>query len=115
MSIFCGDRCKCKRRGKGYFSGMPELERGFGKACDAKPSLTREEYLCSGKFIDEAQVMLMYGFDPCSGGKNWDQVLDPGNTREENNQDFQSSKPIFIGLGVLIVVGLLILWLVNKK
>lgn len=94
---------------------MPELERGFTKACDSNHRITREQYLCSGKYIDQKQVMLMYGYDPCEGGPSWSEVLDPLATKEENNQDFESSTPIFIGIGALIVVGLVILWLVNRK
>lgn len=116
MSLFCGDKCKCQRRGKSYFSGMPELARGFGKACDGNQNITKDEYLCSGKFIDQAQVMLMYGYDPCAGtGPSWNEVLDPLATKQENNQDFSASTPIFVGLGALIIVGLVVLWLVNRK
>lgn len=116
MSLFCGDKCKCKRRGKGYFSGLPELERGFGKACDSNSNISKEEYLCSGLWVDQGQVMLMYGFDPCpKSGSSMIDILDPLKSREENNQDFQESQPIFIGIAVLIVAGLLILWFVNRK
>lgn len=116
MSLFCGDKCKCKRRGKAYFSGLPELERGFGKACDSNSNLTREEYLCSGKYIDQVQAMAMYGLDLCpKDAVTFDIFADPTGSKQESNQDFKESQPIFIGLGVLIVAGLLILWLVNRK
>lgn len=115
MSLFCGKKCECRRRGKGYFSGLPELERGFGKACDSNTNISREEYLCSGQWVDQKQVMMMYGYDPCPNGASWLDFADPGNSREENNQDFAESQPIFIGLGVLIVAALLVLWLLNRK
>jgi hypothetical protein len=116
MSLFCGDKCKCTRRGKSYFSGLPELERGFSKACDSNSKITKEEYLCSGRYIDQAQVILMYGYDPCpNNGVTPAQVLDPLNTQKSSADAAKQAQPMYLGIGILIAVGLLILWLINRK
>lgn len=115
MSLFCGKNCKCTQRGKGFFPGQPDLAKGFRNACISNNNLTKEEYLCSGRYVDEQTIMLSYGYDPCSGGKNMGEVLDPTNQRAENNEDFQASLPIFAGIGALIVIGLIALYFINRK
>lgn len=115
MSLFCGKNCKCNQHAKGFFPGQPDLRQGFRNACIAKPSLTKEEYLCGGKYVDEATIMLTYGYDPCAGGKSIGDILDPTNQRAENNADFQQSLPVFVGIGALIVVALIALYFINRK
>lgn len=115
MSIFCGKNCKCNQKAKGLFPGQPDLAKGFRNACIGNNNLTKDEYLCSGRYVNEQTIMLSYGYDPCSGGKSIGEVLDPTNQRAENNQDFQDTLPILIGIGVLIVAGLITLYLLNRR
>lgn len=96
---------------------MPDLERGCRKACDSSDRhLTREKYLCSGKYIDEAQYMLSYGHDPCPDwGLTMDDVLDPTNSFEKNQENLKNLTPVFIGIGALVLVGIIALaWSIKK-
>lgn len=116
MGLFCGKKCRCQRRGKSYFSGQPDLERAFSKACDGNTDLERDDFLCSGKYMDQRAIILNYGYDPCVGDNITVQnVLDPTNQRDENNADFKSSLPVIGVIGGLIAVGIIVLYFINRK
>jgi hypothetical protein len=115
MSLFCGKNCKCTQKSKAAFPGQPDLQKGYRNACIANNSLTKQEYLCGGKYVDEQTIMLTYGYDPCIGGKSLPDVWDPTNERKENNEDFNQSLPVFIGIGALLVIALIVLYFVNRR
>lgn len=115
MSIFCGKTCKCTQKSKGFFPGQPDLQKGYRNACIGNNSLSKEDYLCSGKYVDEKVIMLAYGYDPCAGGVNIGQVLDPTNSAEREQENLKQLTPLFIVLGVAVVVGLLAFFLIAKR
>jgi hypothetical protein len=108
---FCGKKCECKRRCKGYFPEQPDLERGCKNACKGNSDLTRHDYLCSGEYVDQGQYMLSYGHDPCpNSGPAMEDILDPSNSYEKQRQNLEDMGPIYAGVGVLILVGLVLLY-----
>jgi hypothetical protein len=116
MSLFCGPACRCRQRARGLFPGMPDLERGYANACKVAGQLSKEEYLCSGKYADERMVMLAYGYDPCAGtGPSFDELLDPTGSAEREQQTLDKLRPVFLVLAVAVVIGLLALWAFAKR
>lgn len=116
MGLFCGKKCKCRRRCKSYFSEQPDLERACRKACSNDHGLNREKFLCSGKYIDEAQYILSYGHDPCPNSPiTVEDVLDPTNSYEKEMAWFEEMKPIYLGIGIAILIALgMLVWSIKR-
>lgn len=116
MGLFCGRKCECRRRCKSYFSDTPDLERGCSKACSDNWGLNREYYLCSGKYIDQQQFMLAYGYDPCPNDNiTLTDVLDPTDSFERNQENIDNLKPVFLGLGLVVLISIIALaWALKK-
>ncbi|AEE53729.1 hypothetical protein Halhy_5906 [Haliscomenobacter hydrossis DSM 1100] len=115
MSLFCGKTCKCTQKSKGYFPGQPDLQKGFRNACVGNNALSKEEYLCSGKYVDEQTIMLAYGYDPCSGGKSIGDVLDPTRSAETEQENLEQLTPVFIILGIGVIVGIIAFVIIAKR
>jgi len=115
MSIFCGKNCKCTQKSKGFFPGQPDLQKGYRNACIGNNGLTKQDYLCSGKYVDEKVIMLAYGYDPCAGGASIDQILDPTNSAEREQENLKQLTPLFIILGIAVVVGLAAFLIMAKR
>jgi hypothetical protein len=112
---FCGKACKCKRRCKGWFGQQPDLERQCKNACKTKEDLTREDFLCSGDWVDEQVVMGFYGYDPCStSGPTLDDFTGQTKDDERNEEKLNRLMPVFLGLGLLIMGALFILYRTTK-
>jgi len=116
MGLLCGRKCECRRRCKSYFSDMPDVERGCIKACSDNRDLSREDYLCSGQYIDQQQFMLSYGYDPCpNDGITMPDVLDPTNSFERGQKNISQLMPVFLGIGLVVVIGIIALaWAVKR-
>lgn len=115
MSLFCGKNCKCTQKSKGFFPGQPDLQKGYRNACIGNNALSKEDYLCSGKYADERVVMLAYGYDPCASGASIQDVLDPTNSIEREQENLQNLKPLFIILGAAVLVGLVAFFFIAKR
>jgi hypothetical protein len=104
---------ECKNRCKGWFGAQPEIERSCKNACKVNSSLKRDDFLCSGEWIDQRVVMSAYGYDPCENDSIiMTDLLDPmGEHKAEEEQNQNNNRIILIILGVIIVsiVGLLTL------
>jgi len=115
MSIFCGKACKCTQKAKGFFPGQPDLQKGFRNACIANESLSKQDYMCGGKYVDERVVMLAYGYDPCAGGASIPDILDPTKSAEREDANIRQLTPLFIVLGVAVVIGLVAFIILSKR
>ena len=106
MGLFCGKKCKCKRNCKSWFGLQPDLERACINACKNNTGLQKDQFLCSGQYVDEAVIIGAYGYDPCSGGISVEDYLDPLDDREGDQAKLKNLMPVYIGLGLLILVGI---------
>lgn len=120
MAFCIGRRCKnvnrCQDRCGGWFGAQPDIERACKKACRADYDLTREEFLCSGNWIDQAIVIGGYGYDPCLGsGMSVENYLDPLNQREAEKEQATNVQPWLIGGAALVVIALIVLVILKRK
>lgn len=106
MGLFCGKKCKCRRRCKSWFSLMPEVERGCRKRCGSGDiSFAKQDYLCGGD-VDEQLLIMAYGYDPCSGGVELEDVLDPLNSAEQGQRDYERYKDVLVIGAALLFIGI---------
>ncbi len=69
-------RKKCEGRCETWFVNSPELADLCKGVCKDRPSITRDDLLCSGRYISEYDFMARYGYDPCpSSGMTLDDFL----------------------------------------
>jgi hypothetical protein len=118
---FCigGKWCRaqeCKNRCKSWFGQQPDVERQCKALCNNNISFSREEFLCSGKYVDDALIILSYGYDPCTeSGASVQDILDPLNGRERQDQELEKFTPVIIGGGLLVFAALVILIIVIRS
>jgi len=106
---------KCKNRCKGWFSGQDDLERACKNACKVTTSFSKDDFLCSGEWVDDGNVILAYGYDPCLGsGREAEEILDPLGNRDREEQRLKQIIPIVVALIVLVAAGLGILYVMRK-
>lgn len=91
------------------------MEDACKKACSDDTGLTREKFLCSGKYVDEQEYIIQLGIDPCAGGASVQDVLDPFNSREQEAERLEQLTPILLGLGIVVLAALAILYIVKRK
>jgi LPXTG-motif cell wall-anchored protein len=115
---FCigGKWCRtqeCKNRCKGWFGTQPDIERACKGACNTTSSLKKDDFLCSGDWIDQRVVFAAYGYDPCADDEvTIEDYFDPTGEKEDAKAQAESTNQlIYIVLGVLILSlgGLLLL------
>lgn len=114
MGLFCGKTCKCKRRCKSYFPGIPPLEDACKNACKEDSGLDRDSFLCSGRHADQQSVMLQLGYDPCLGDEIVFGDTLAGQAVQQNAKQWHRLQPIMLLLGFLIVIGLGMLYLKSR-
>ena len=103
MGLFCYSTCQCQRKCKGWFGAMPDTERQCKNACKTNGFLTKDEFLCSGNWINQQVVFAAYGFDPCpNDGTTIDGYLDPLGDREQDNAELEKVIDIFL---VVLILG----------
>lgn len=116
-----GKACRrqaCKNRCKSWFSAQPDIERQCKNACKDNISFSREDFLCSGKWVDRTVVMLTYGYDPCpgqAGGRTMEELLDPLGDRERDEQKREDLQPVILGGALLILAALVVLVMVLRS
>ena len=116
---FCigGKACRrqaCKERCKSWYGLQPDLLKACKNACKGNSSLSKDEFQCSGKYVDEQALILAYGYDPCAGGVSIDQVLDPLDSQGQASEKLESLSGTFLLLGVLIIAGLSVLYYMRR-
>lgn len=109
-------RVDCKNRCKSWFTASPELEVACRGRCDSNDtSFTKENFLCSGDWIDDRDVIALYGYDPCpKSGGTIDEVLDPLGDRAREDERLQQIMPLAIAIVVLIAAGLAIMYVMKR-
>ena len=109
-------RYDCRQRCKGWFGGMDELERACKGRCNGdSTSFSKEDFLCSGQWVDDGNIILAYGYDPCpNSGRTTEEILDPLGDRAREDERLKTVIPIVLALIVLIAAGLGILYVVRK-
>lgn len=115
MGLFCGKICQCKRRAKSWFAGMPDLTDAAIAACKDNKGLSREEFLCSGKYVDQRNVILKFGFDPCLGDDIDFGDTIAGQAAGEDDQQWERLKPIVYGLSLLIAAAVAVFFIRKLK
>ena len=107
---------QCQTRCKGWFSGMPDVERSCKSACKSNTELTKDDFLCSGNYIEEALLIARYGYDPCpNNSTTLEGYLDPLNDRpREDAKNEQLSELAVIlcivaGAAVLIFLAIILM------
>lgn len=69
-------RNQCYGRCRTWFFNRPELIDPCKDACYNHDGLTKDEFLCSGRFLDEAEYIRKYRQDPCPGiGYTLEEIL----------------------------------------
>lgn len=105
---------ECQRRCKSWFSGMPDVERSCKNACKNNTELSKDEFLCSGNYIEEALLIARYGYDPCPNqGLDVPTYLDPLQDRPREDVKNAQLKEVAVILGIVAGAGLLILLLLT--
>lgn len=120
MAFCIGNRCgnvnRCQDRCGGWFGAQPDIERACKKACRANYDLTKEQFLCSGNWIEQAVVIGAYGYDPCpNSGIDLPGYLDPLNQRQAEKDQVQNVQPWLIGGVALVVIALIVLVILKRK
>ena len=116
---FCigGNACRrlaCKERCKSWYGLQPDLEKACKNACKGNSSLTKEDFQCSGKYVDEQALILAYGYDPCAGGVSVEEILDPLDSQGQAAEKLESLSGTFLLLGILIMAGLAVLYYMRR-
>lgn len=99
----------CRQRCKGWFGAQPDIERACKGACNSGSYnlASADEFLCGGKWVNEAVMFGAYGYDPCPNSTaTLEGYLDPLGNREEEKARQSSLTPIAIGLGLLVVAAM---------
>lgn len=95
---------------------MPDVETACKNACKSNSSLTREKFLCSGDYIEEALLIARYGYDPCPNqGLDVSTYLDPLNDRDREEAKNKELQDVAVILAIVAAAGLLILFIALKK
>jgi len=116
MSLFNKYKRNCKRRCRSWFSGLPDVERACINRCrTGNTEFARDEFLCGGEGLDERQIILAYGFDPCpDNATTFEDAVDPLGERAQAGIDLRQYQDVFVVLGALIVLGLVTLVVIIK-
>jgi hypothetical protein len=79
-------------------------------ACAGNISFSKEEFLCSGNYVDQEYVIGRYKYDPClDDDTTLEGFLDPLNDREREAEKRQDMIPLVAGIGLLLLAGLIII------
>ena len=109
-------RAECKQRCKSWFGAQPDIERACKNACGVDYNLTKENFLCSGNYIEQAVMIAAYGYDPCpESGISIEDFFDPLGDRDREDKKLQELQPVIIGGGLLVLAALVILFMVVRS
>ncbi|MCB0653951.1 MAG: hypothetical protein KDC85_21920 [Saprospiraceae bacterium] len=118
---FClgGKWCRtqdCKERCKGWFGAQPDIERSCKNACKTNSGLTKDDFLCSGNWIDQQIVFAAYGYDPCAGDNTTiEDYFDPLDDRAREDAKPEKYKDLIIIVAAILLLALAALIYVKMK
>jgi len=95
-------RARCKKRCKSWFTGMDDVLKMCKNACSASADelQSRDDFLCSGKYINDDRILAQYHIDGCSTND-----YGHGDFGNEGKTDlWKSTMPFIVLLVILIVV-----------
>lgn len=103
-------RQECRARCDGWFGTMGEIRDACRSACRNSVSFTKEEFICSGNYLDQEYVIGRYKYDPCQGDDTTiEDFLDPLDNRALEEQKRQDMLPVYAGLGLLFFAALIVI------
>lgn len=109
-------RAECKQRCKGWFGAQPDIERSCKNACGSDYNLTKEGFLCSGNWVEDAILIQAYGYDPCpNSGSSIEDIFDPLGDRDRQDQELENYTPVLIGAGALLLIGMVVFVFIAVK
>lgn len=76
--------------------------------------MNRDKFLCSGNYADQQSIILQLGYDPCIDDEIDFEDTVAGQAAGSSDRQWERLQPIFIGLGLLIVVALAIVYLIRR-
>ncbi|MEL6660802.1 MAG: hypothetical protein AAFY48_08795 [Bacteroidota bacterium] len=88
---------------------MDSLLDSCKAACKGNSRLTKDNFLCSGNYVDQQNIILQYGYDPCL-----DDAITPESTLGIEDQ-WAKMQPVLIILGLILIGALVILYIKNNK
>jgi hypothetical protein len=89
---------------------MPDVLEGCKQLCGTNISFTKEDFLCSGNYVEESVVIGRYGYDPCpAAGNTVEDFLDPLNDRETQKETRRELIPVVGGVGLFFLAAFIIL------
>lgn len=94
---------------------MPDLVDAAKAACKGNSGLSREEFLCSGRYVDQRNVILKFGFDPCLEDEIDFEDTIAGQEAGADEEQWERLKPIVYGLGILIVLAVAVFFIRKLK
>ncbi len=103
-------RQQCRKRCDGWFGTMGEIRDACRSACHNDTSFTKEDFICSGNYIDQEYVIGRYKYDPCKLDEITQQdFLDPLGNIERQEQRNKDMLPVYAGLGLLFFAALIVI------
>jgi hypothetical protein len=109
MGFLCGKTCECKKQCSSWAAGMPDVVSACKDACKVDNGLNKDQFFCSGNYLNQSQFILQYGFDPCPGdGVTFENtVVDPGGYQSEaNSEQWAKIGPVLAVLALFIGLAL---------
>lgn len=89
---------------------MPQVKEACRAACNSSTSFGKEEFLCSGDYVDQQFVIGRYKYDPCpNDGTTLEEFLDPLGSRAQEAQKRQDFIPVIAALAAFLLAGLIII------
>ncbi|WP_425420908.1 hypothetical protein [Phaeodactylibacter xiamenensis] len=103
-------RNECKDRCDSWFGTMPDVRDACRAACAGNISFSKEEFLCSGNYVDQEYVIGRYKYDPClDDDTTLEGFLDPLSDREREEEKRNDLMPLIAGLAMIFLAGLIII------
>lgn len=93
------------------------MERACINLCKTgRTEFSREDFLCGGEGLDERQIILAYGYDPCPDNQTtFENTVDPLGERAQASRDLREYQDVFVILGALVFVAMVSLVVIMLK
>ncbi|MCB0637442.1 MAG: hypothetical protein KDC54_12525 [Lewinella sp.] len=90
---------------------MPSMEDACKNACKDDAGLSKDGFLCSGRYVDQLNFISQYGYDPCTGDEVGFDDTAAGLSLGQSDVQWERLQPVLIGLFILIAAGLAVLFI----
>ena len=115
MALFSGHKSNCRKRCRAWFSLTPDVERSCRNLCNTgQTEFTKNQFLCQEGYLDEELLILAYGYDPCEGGVEIEEVLDPLDSVGEEDRDLKRYEGVLIVGAALLFVAIVAMVIILK-